>query len=134
MTFSRILREFARRLKTINPWHFVWIIFLSAEIMTLLLNVLQSLLRWERISAELIFIGIIDAGVNALIISPLAIYFLRHTARLEEMNRLLEAEISERIDAEKALKKSIEEQKRLEAQLMHAQKMEAVGTLAGGVA
>lgn len=49
------------------------------------------------------------------------------TADLEKTNKALEAEIKERKRAEK-------EKEEMQAQLLHSQKMEAIGILAGGVA
>ena len=70
-----MVRQIIYKLQTINPWHYIWIILVFAEIMTAFMNTIQSLIWWGRISKELLFIGTIDAFINALIISPI---FLIH--------------------------------------------------------
>ena len=129
-----MIRKLSHTLKNINPWHFVWIILLFAQMIILVMNTLQSLLWWGYISRDLLFIGIIDTFISTIIITPIAIYFVRHTAKIEAMNRQLEIEIAERKQIEEALKEAMEEQRKLEAQLLQAQKLEAIGTLAGGIA
>ncbi|MBI5102288.1 MAG: PAS domain S-box protein [Nitrospirae bacterium] len=94
--FSRILGK----MTSINPWHFLWIIILVAEGLTLALNSLQSVLRWGHISRELIEIGSIDALIVSLIAAPIVIY------SLNAHNEKLKRNIASQADLEKALKRS----------------------------
>ncbi|HTF99673.1 MAG TPA: ATP-binding protein [Nitrospirota bacterium] len=57
------------------------------------MNALQSKIMWGRVSLDLIKIGAIDALFVPLLVAPIVIYFIRHTAELEMMNeRLRESE------------------------------------------
>ena len=89
-----------RKLKTINPWHFLWITILFAEALTLALNSVQSLMRWGYISRDLIEIGAIDALINSLIIAPIIIYLLKASSEN------LERETTENTAIGEALQKS----------------------------
>ena len=89
-----------RKLNTINPWHFLWITVLFAEAFTLILNSLQSLMRWGYISRDLIEIGIIDALVSSFILASVVIYLLKAA------NEKLKQEIAENRVFADALQKS----------------------------
>ncbi len=95
-----MLKKIGRTLEQINPWHFVWISVVSSELFSAGLNALQSWLLWGSISIDLLKIGAIDALFVPLIVAPLAIYFVRHTAELRTMNdRLLhEAEVRRQVE------------------------------------
>ncbi len=95
-----------QRLRSLNPWHFVWICVLLSELFTLLSNSLLSLLWWGAISRDLLFIGSIDALVVALLVAPIAIYFIRHQDRLRTLNQELEQEVAQRRRMEQVLKDS----------------------------
>jgi two-component system cell cycle sensor histidine kinase/response regulator CckA len=85
-----------QKLRAINPWHFVWITIILAEVFTLLMNIAQSLMWWGGISRDLLVMGTIDALVVSLVVSSLVIYFVRRTLKLEELNEQLQREIAER--------------------------------------
>ncbi|MFH1034711.1 MAG: PAS domain S-box protein [Pseudomonadota bacterium] len=97
-----------QRLRNLNPWHFVWISVLLSELFTLASNSLLSLLWWGAISRDLLLIGSIDALVVALLVAPLAIYFVRHQGRLHQVNQALEDDIKARRRMEVVLRDSEE--------------------------
>jgi len=103
-----LIKPIIHKLKTINPWNFIWISIIFAEIITFLINYVQSLVWWGSISRDLLLIGVIDAFINALIIASLAIYFVKHSIRLDELNKQLQAEMNERKRAEEIVYKSEE--------------------------
>jgi PAS domain S-box-containing protein len=67
----------------------------------LILNTIQSYLWWGFLSRDLLLIGIIDCFFVPLLVAPLVIYFVRNTAKLEELNKALEFEIIKVKEAEK---------------------------------
>lgn len=88
------------------PLYLTGIIILLSEIITAIMNSINSLIWWGHIDRDLLIIGCIDALVVTLFVSPVAIYFVKHVFNLEDMNRLLQDEIEERKRAEKALRSS----------------------------
>jgi len=92
------------------PLFLVLIISLASQIFTALMNTINSLIWWGRVDLDLILIGCIDSFIVTLIIAPVAIYLIRRSFNLEEMNRNLQKEIAERRMAEAALR---EEETRL---------------------
>jgi PAS domain S-box-containing protein len=86
------------------PFYLVLIISLASQIFTAIMNIINSLLWWGRVDLDLILIGCIDSLVVTLFVAPVAIYLIRHSFNLEEMNRNLQKEIAERIMAEEALR------------------------------
>jgi PAS domain S-box-containing protein len=94
--------QFLKKLRTINPWHFLWITILLAEALTLILNSLQSLMRWGYISRDLIEIGTIDALIVSLIVASVIIYHLKAA------NEKLKQDISKCKTNEESLRKSEE--------------------------
>lgn len=94
------------KLKSINPWHFIWISVVFSEFFTALLNTVQSFIWYGKISPGLLMIGAIDALFVPLIVAPILLYFTKHTAALEKINEQLQQEIVERQHAEEALAQS----------------------------
>jgi len=86
-----------------NPWHFVWISILASEILTALLNTLQSFIWFGHFSPHLVMIGAIDGLFVPLIIAPVIIFFIRRTDELQRINGQLQTEITNRQHAEQAL-------------------------------
>src|SRR3990172_1726805 len=96
-----------RKLRTINPWHFIWITILVAETFTFILSSLQSFMRRGYISRELIEVGAIDALICSLIAAPVIIH------SLQAANEELKEEINERKWSEEALRDSEERYREL---------------------
>jgi signal transduction histidine kinase len=78
------------RLKRISPWHFIWISIVCSEVITLLLSVIQGRAWWGGVSNETLIIGAVDAMVVPLIVASVVVYFVKHSARLEEINDQLQ--------------------------------------------
>ncbi|NOZ59458.1 MAG: HAMP domain-containing histidine kinase [Euryarchaeota archaeon] len=83
-----------KRLTGMSRWHFIWISILLAEVFTALLNVVNSLVWYGRISYELMLIGVVDAFFVALIVSSIVIYLLEQIEKVERRaeNRVRESE------------------------------------------
>ena len=92
---SRILKK----LESLNPWHFLWITVILAEIFTAALNTIQSYLRWGFISYQLLAIGAIDALFVPAVVAPIIIIFVMRISKLK-------ADISLQQEFGKALRES----------------------------
>jgi PAS domain S-box-containing protein len=92
--------------KSFNPWHFVWISIVVSEVLTALLNTLQSYLYFGEYSPPLLKIGALDAAFVPLIVAPVVIYFMKETADLVKNNKQMLQEIEERKRIEAALRAS----------------------------
>jgi len=95
------------------PLYLVLIISVASQVFTAVMNTINSLIWWKRIDLDLILIGCIDSLAVTLLIAPAAIYLIRHSFNLEEMNRNLQKEIAERTQAETALRESEENYRQL---------------------
>lgn len=91
-------------LRTMNPWHFLWVTVLLAEIFTAILNTINSYAWWGGISYDLLAIGTIDALVVSLIVAPIIIHFLQSTMRLAAANERLQGVLQERERTEEQLR------------------------------
>jgi hypothetical protein len=74
--------DISRALERIKTWHIFVIAVLFSEILTFFLNSFQSILRWGRISIELLEIGAIDAVVVSLIVATMVVFLLRSSAKI----------------------------------------------------
>ena len=88
-----MIQKIIHKLKTINPWHFLWITILLSVVFGLLLNAIQSYLWWGFLSYDLLLIGAIDCLLLPLLISPIVIYFIFNASQLEKINKELQLEI-----------------------------------------
>lgn len=93
-------------MRSINPWHYLWISIALSELLTTILDLFLSLTWWGRIEPGLIFIGSIDAFLVSLIVASIVVYFLKYTSRIAETNQRLRREIAERKNVEEALESS----------------------------
>jgi diguanylate cyclase (GGDEF)-like protein/PAS domain S-box-containing protein len=110
MTTDYVSHRMINKVRSINPWHYLWISIVLSELLTTIMDFFISSIWWGRIDSDLIFIGDIDAFLVSLIVASIVIYFLKYTARIAAANERLQQEITERKQAEEALESS---QKRL---------------------
>ncbi|MBF0558756.1 MAG: GGDEF domain-containing protein [Nitrospirae bacterium] len=75
------------KMKSMHPWHFLWIAVLLSEIFTITATLLQSYLKWGFISRDLLLFGVFDALFVPLIIAPVIIYFLSERRKTEDALR-----------------------------------------------
>ena len=98
-----MFRLLVRKLKTLNPWYFGWIAVISSEALTLLLSAIISLTIWGSVSDQVLLVGFIDSFIVALSVVVLIVYFIRRTARLDELNKFLQSQIKMREEMEETL-------------------------------
>lgn len=63
------------KIRSMNPWHFLWIAVVLSELFTVVANTIQSYLRWGFLSKDLLLIGAVDALFVPLVVAPIVIYF-----------------------------------------------------------
>ena len=78
------------KMRSISPWHFIWISIVFSEIITYVLSVLQGRLWWGAVSRETVLIGAVDSLVVPLIVATLVIFFVKRAAELKKINDQLE--------------------------------------------
>jgi PAS domain S-box-containing protein len=83
-------------LERIKTWHFFLVAVLFSEVLTLVLNSLQSILRWGVISRELVEIGAIDAIFVSLIVTAIIFPLLKYSTKMKAERTLLQNNIAER--------------------------------------
>ncbi len=86
--------------------YLVCIITVLSQIITVFMNIANSLIWWRRIDLDLILIGCIDSFIATIILAPAAIYLIKKSLNLDDMNRQLQKEVYERIMMGEALRKS----------------------------
>jgi PAS domain S-box-containing protein/putative nucleotidyltransferase with HDIG domain len=99
-----MFKDILDRLKSINPWHFLWITVLLSEIFTAVITSIQSYLRRGDISAELLRVGAIDSLFVPLVVAPIIIFFVARTKEIKQSNEQLQKEIAGRRKAEEELR------------------------------
>jgi diguanylate cyclase (GGDEF)-like protein len=85
------------KLKSINPWHFLWIGVILSEVFTLAASWLINHLLWGRMPREVVVTGLFDALFVSLIVSLVIIVFVSQISKLQQ-------EIKSRTEAEKQIR------------------------------
>ena len=91
--FYRLMIKLIHWLEQVNEWHFVWVSVILSEILTLIINTINSILWWGEISLDLLLIGTIDAFVVSLIVAGIVIFFIKRVKQLE--TNLTEPQLTE---------------------------------------
>jgi diguanylate cyclase (GGDEF)-like protein len=78
------LRLIVDKIKSINPWHFLWIGVIVSEILTLAASVIQSYLWWGYVPSEVLRIGAGDALLVPLVVVAITIIFVSRISKLEQ--------------------------------------------------
>lgn len=79
-----ILPSIIQKLARVNLWHFVWVSVILSEIFTAILNIINSIIFYGKISYDLLLIGVIDAFFVALIVSSIVIFLIIHIREIEK--------------------------------------------------
>ena len=106
MINDSVSHRIVKTLRSINPWHYLWIAMLLSELLTNILDLFMSFIWWGRIENDLIVIGSIDAFFVSLAVASIVVYFVKYTARIADANERLKREIAERKQVEEALENS----------------------------
>ncbi|PKN10111.1 MAG: hypothetical protein CVU72_02265, partial [Deltaproteobacteria bacterium HGW-Deltaproteobacteria-7] len=86
--------------------YLIGIITVLSQLITVVMNIANSLIWWGRIDPDLLLIGCIDSFIATSILAPLFIYLIKKSFNLDEMNHQLQKEANDRGLLEEALKKS----------------------------
>src|SRR6202142_2048696 len=72
------------KVKSINPWHFLWLSIVSSEILTPVVSSTVSYILWGYVSSEILIIGAIDALFVPLLVVPMIISFVAQISKLKQ--------------------------------------------------
>ncbi len=100
-----MLKVIAKSLRSINPWHFLWISVLLSELLTFLSNLFQGYVLWGFVPHEILVVGAVDALFVSIVVAAIVIYFAARTKESEIANDQLLKEIEERRKVEEELRK-----------------------------
>jgi PAS domain S-box-containing protein len=100
-----MLKLIAKSLRSINPWHFLWISVLLSELLTFLSNSFQGYVLWGFVPHEIIVVGAVDALLVSIVVAAIVIYFVTRAKEIESANDQLMREIKERRRAEEELRR-----------------------------
>jgi signal transduction histidine kinase len=95
-------------LTKINSWTLVGLAVASSVVIADSLTAALSLIIWGRVPVEVLLISTLDAAAVPAIVAPVVIYLLKRAARLEDINRHLQAEISDRKRIEEEINRRAE--------------------------
>ena len=85
------------KIKSINPWHFVWGAIVISETSTVVTSTIQSYIWWGYVPSEIMIIGAIDAFFAPLLIVPGLIFLVSRISKLQQ-------ELQSRKEAEKEIR------------------------------
>lgn len=72
------------KLESINPWHFLWITVVLAEVLTAVMTTIQSYVFWGTLSPQILIVGAIDALFVPLLVAPIVIIFVSQISKLKQ--------------------------------------------------
>jgi signal transduction histidine kinase len=107
----------AQHLTSASTWKLIVASVVGAVIITDGVTSLISLLLWGQIPLELLILGTLNAILVPAILAPILIRAVKKAANLEALNRQLQAEITERQQAEAERERLIKELEAKNAEL-----------------
>lgn len=72
------------KIRSINPWHFLWITVILAEVFTVAASSIQSYVFWGSVSKEVLLIGAVDSLFVPLLVAPIVIFFVSQISKLQQ--------------------------------------------------